>query len=135
MSESSSFVVKLIKEKYKSVRQFSFATGIPYTTIESGLKAGIGSMAVETVRKMCNALDIQIESLIAQDVKDELIKQSPLSAEEWCLILEYRSLSDNSKQEIRGYLEYRLSTDANAKKRKNSNPKISHREATLKAVD
>lgn len=68
---STDYITKLIKDKFKSVRQFSFETGIPYTTIKSGLAKGIGGMAIDTVIKMCDALGITVEELRAHD------KQSP----------------------------------------------------------
>ena len=69
-------------------------------------------MAVETVLKMCNALDIKIESLITPDVINTTDKQPSLSAKEWYLVLKYRSLSNDSKREIEGYIDYRYNTDA-----------------------
>jgi DNA-binding Xre family transcriptional regulator len=61
---STEYILDLIKIKYKNIRKFSEAIGIPYSTIKSGLKRGVGGMAVETVIKMCRALEISAEELI-----------------------------------------------------------------------
>ncbi len=60
-------IIEIIKKRYKSVRQFSIEIGVPYTTIKSGLNAGIGCMAVDTVIKMARALDMTVEQLIEAD--------------------------------------------------------------------
>lgn len=61
--DSTKFLVSLIKEQYKSIRQFAIAIDIPYTTIKSGINSGVGGMAVDTVIKMCDALGIKVEEL------------------------------------------------------------------------
>jgi molybdenum-dependent DNA-binding transcriptional regulator ModE len=63
LMDSTKFLVSLIKEKYGSIRQFAIALDIPYSTIKSGLNAGVGGMAVDTVIKMCDALGIKVEEL------------------------------------------------------------------------
>jgi hypothetical protein len=104
--DNTELIVKLIKEKFKSVRQFALAASIPYSTVKSGLKAGINGMAVENVIKMCAALDIQIDTLAASGpYSTEENRQ--FSADEYYLIEKYRSLSEPSKQDLLRYLEYR----------------------------
>ncbi len=60
MEELTIKIEQEIKKQYKSVRQFAIATGIPQTTIVSGLKNGIGGMAYETVVKICSYLHIEL---------------------------------------------------------------------------
>lgn len=108
--DSTEFILKLIHEKYKSIRQFSIAADIPYSTVKSGLKAGVRGMAVETVIKMCAALDIRLDTLIVSDSASKK-ESGQLSADEYYLVESYRSLSSQSKQEIMSYLEYRHDTD------------------------
>jgi hypothetical protein len=108
--DSTELILKLINEKYKSIRQFSIAADIPYSTVKSGLKAGIKGMAVETVIKMCTALDIQMDTLTISDSSSKK-GNSQLSADEYYLVERYRSLSNQSKQEIMRYIEYRHNTD------------------------
>lgn len=58
-------LLELIKKQYKSVRQFAVAVGIPYSTIDSGLKRGVRGMSVDIVIKMCKALGITVEDLLS----------------------------------------------------------------------
>ena len=60
MDELTMTVKSEIKRKYKSVRQFAAAIGIPQSTIISGLRKGVGGMAFDTVVKMCTALGIKL---------------------------------------------------------------------------
>lgn len=108
--DSTELILKLISEKYKSIRQFSIAADIPYSTVKSGLKAGINGMAVETVIKMCSALDIQMDTLSVSDSAGQK-EHGRLSADEYYLVERYRSLSSQSKQEIMDYIEYRYDSD------------------------
>lgn len=55
--------------KYKSVRAFSEATGIPYSTIDSILKRGIGGSSVSNVIKICRALEIDADALGEGELK------------------------------------------------------------------
>jgi hypothetical protein len=65
--DNTELILNLVKSKYKNIRKFSEATGIPYSTIKSGLKRGVGGMAVETVIKMCDALSISAEELFGTE--------------------------------------------------------------------
>lgn len=60
MNDLSSIIQDEIKKQYKSVRQFSIASGIPQTTLVSAMKNGIGGMAYETVVKICSLLHIEL---------------------------------------------------------------------------
>ena len=64
MNEVENKVIEKIKKKYNSIRQFAIEIDVPYTTIKSGLSAGIGGMAVDTVIKMAHALDMTVDELI-----------------------------------------------------------------------
>lgn len=117
--DSTELILKLINEKYKSIRQFSIAADIPYSTVKSGLKAGINGMAVENVIKMCTALDIRVDTLIVSDFAAKK-ENDQLSADEYFLLKKYRSLSAQSKQEIMNYLEYRHNADKNQRYKQKS---------------
>lgn len=107
---STELLLKLIRKKYKSIRQFAIAADIPYSTVKGGLRSGIQGMAVETVIKMCEALQIRVEDLLASG-KDRADRGGPLSADEYYLLEKYRSASAQSKQEIMHYIEYRHDID------------------------
>ena len=48
-----------IKKQYKSIRQFSEKSGIPYSTLSNALTKGIGGTSYETVIKICNMLKLK----------------------------------------------------------------------------
>lgn len=52
-----------ILTRYKSVRAFTTAVGIPYTTLDSVFKRGIQKAGVSTMIKIFNALNLDIESI------------------------------------------------------------------------
>lgn len=56
-------VKNLILRRYHSIREFSILTEIPYTTLDSILKRGIGNSSVTNVIKICRALDISADAL------------------------------------------------------------------------
>lgn len=56
-------VKNLILRRYHSIREFSILTEIPYTTLDSILKRGIGNSSVTNVIKICKALDISADAL------------------------------------------------------------------------
>ena len=64
------YLKELIKQKgYGNLKQFAAEIDIPYTTLLSMLNNGIG--AVGSIIKICEALDISVESL-----KSELVEPS-----------------------------------------------------------
>jgi hypothetical protein len=56
-------VKDLILRRYHSIREFSIATDIPYTTLDSILKRGVGNSSVTNVIKICKALGISVDAL------------------------------------------------------------------------
>ena len=83
MDQLTALIKQEIKKQYKSVRQFTTYLDIPYTTIASALKNGVGGTAYDTVTKICHALDIQLINyqnpvLINQDVLNVLERYNSL---------------------------------------------------------
>lgn len=94
-----------IKRQYKSVRKFTTALDLPYTTVTSALKNGIGGTAYETVTKICAALHIQLinyqnNAMINEDVLEFLYRYNRLDEKgmhtvRTILEMEYRRCTDN----------------------------------------
>ncbi len=83
MDQLTSLIKQEIKRQYKSVRKFTSHLDIPYTTIASALKNGVGGTAYETVIKICQALDIsavnyQDSALINEDTLGVLSRYNTL---------------------------------------------------------
>ena len=54
---------ELILSRYKSIREFIIEIDMPYTTIDSMFKRGIGNSSVSNVIKICKALGISADAL------------------------------------------------------------------------
>ena len=54
---------ELILKRFHSIRDFTNAIGLPYTTLDSMFRRGIGNSSVTNVIKVCNALDISVDAL------------------------------------------------------------------------
>ena len=48
-----------VKKQYKSVRQFSEKSGIPYSTLSNAFSKGIGGTSYDTVIKICTILNLK----------------------------------------------------------------------------
>lgn len=53
----------LILTRYRSIREFTIAVDMPYTTIDSIFRRGIGNSSVSNVIKICKALGISADDL------------------------------------------------------------------------
>lgn len=53
----------LILSRYRSIREFTIAVDIPYTTIDSIFRRGIDNSSVTTVIRVCKALGISADEL------------------------------------------------------------------------
>lgn len=53
----------LILSRYRSIREFTITIDMPYTTIDSIFRRGIGNSSVTNVIKICKALGISADEL------------------------------------------------------------------------
>lgn len=100
-------IKRLILTKYKSVRAFADAEGLPYTTVASMLHRGIMNARLETVFKVCKCLNISVDALehgeICPRVKN--IEDEELTTEESEMLAKYRQLDERGQRRIRRALE------------------------------
>ena len=61
-------IKNLILNRFHSIREFSIVTDIPYTTLDSILKRGIGNSSVSNVIKICKALGISADALAEGEI-------------------------------------------------------------------
>lgn len=59
MDSITKLIKNEIKQQYKSVKKFSEASGIPYSTLSNALAKGIEGTSYETVVKICKLLNIK----------------------------------------------------------------------------
>ena len=62
-------LTELILSRYNSKREFTIAAGIPYTTLDSVLRRGIGNSSVDTIIKICHALHISADALAVGEIE------------------------------------------------------------------
>lgn len=71
MDKFTQLIKTEIKRQYKSVRQFSEKSGIPYSTLSNALSKGIGGTSFETVLKICSLLGLNHMYNIHSNESDE----------------------------------------------------------------
>lgn len=54
---------ELILKRYNSIREFTIAINMPYSTLDSIFKRGIGNSSVTNIIKICRALNISADAL------------------------------------------------------------------------
>lgn len=63
MDERTKLIETLIYQKGYNIKSFSEYINVPYTTILTMLKRGIGGTAVDTIIKVCEALGVSVDAL------------------------------------------------------------------------
>lgn len=66
----------LILKRYHSIREFTIAIDMPYTTMDSIFRRGIGNSSVSNIIKICKALNISADALADGEISP--IKNRPL---------------------------------------------------------
>lgn len=70
-----------ILNQYKSVRAFTKAIDVPYTTLHSVFSRGIANAGIETMLRVFDALDLDIESIQTGTLQHKETKKSPIAEE------------------------------------------------------
>ena len=102
-----------ILSKYKSIRAFTTAIDIPYSTLDSVFKRGIMNAGISTMVKVFNALDLDIESIQDGELHHRIRPEETISGnidsiltrDEMMLISNYRSFNDEGKKKAYAYIE------------------------------
>lgn len=96
MDHLTKTVQQEIARQFKSVRQFSFAVGIPLSTVNSALHNGVGGSGYDTVVKMCKVLGIKA-------VSDDRARYLTEETEE--LLERYAELDDYGRHTVSSVLK------------------------------
>lgn len=95
MDEKSVRLKNIISARYPSVKAFAREAGIPYTTLATALKNGIGGMAADKVLAVCDALQIDFRTL------EPLSPDSAgLTLQEQELLQAFRSMDGKSQEQV-----------------------------------
>lgn len=97
---------ELILNNYKSIRAFTKEIDIPYSTIDTMLKRGIGGTSITTVLKVCNALKIDADALIDNKLKEkEHFVNISINPFEQNILKKYNALDEHGKDIVITILE------------------------------
>lgn len=88
-----------ILSQYKSVRAFTTAIGIPYTTLDSVFKRGVQNAGVCTMIKVFNALNLDIESIQCGELRPATSNVSPIRSGE----KNYRVVNESEYRIVAAY--------------------------------
>lgn len=90
---------EFILSRYKSIRAFSQEINMPYSTLDSMFKRGLGNASITNVIRICDVLGISVDELSEGRIS---IKQEPkgISVKETDLLHKYRSVDDRGRQTI-----------------------------------
>ena len=103
-----------IKRQYKSVRKFSEASGIPYSTLSNALTKGIDGTSYGTVIKICKLLNLKqaydVDLTVFNDQFHEIcsmlaaLDEQGVHTVKTILSVEYdRCTSDDTLPSVKGY--------------------------------
>ena len=59
----------LILSRYHSIRDFTTYVGLPYTTLDSMFRRGVGNSSITNVLKVCKALGISMDALADGEIQ------------------------------------------------------------------
>lgn len=100
-----------ILQKYRSIREFSIESEIPYSTIDNIFKRGVLGGGMSTIMKICDCLGISIDSL-SHGVIEEIAAIKPKYDENTQLAFDmYLQLDSEDRAEIRGTMKQMLKSE------------------------
>lgn len=101
---------RLIEQNYNSVKEFSKCCNLPYTTVYTILKNGVGKANVNNIIVICRELNITVEQLydIAGDKKEQhniitslgISSKDKLTDSESQLLKKYHFLDEYGKEAV-----------------------------------
>ena len=102
-------IKNMIIKKYGSLRHFCNKIDVPYSTIDSILKRGLGKANVLNVIKICDALGLSVDSLkhgIIEPVETEQVTPEEFAYEVRSLLCKTTNLTEQQKQHLMHTLEF-----------------------------
>ena len=90
----------LILSRYKSLRQFSLDIDMPYSTIDTMLKKGIGGASIQNIIKICQALAIDTDALAEGRLEERKANDIVVTFREQTMLKKYRSIDQEGRQTV-----------------------------------
>lgn len=97
----------LILTRYKSIREFSIAIGMPYSTIDTILKKGVNNTSISNIFKICKNLNISVDALADGQIIHNDIKThyEELPETELYLVRKFQSFDASGQVKIMEYIK------------------------------
>lgn len=90
-----------ILQRYKSIKEFASVANIPYTTLDSILKRGVGKANVLNIIRLCNALEIDTQALAQGVISPQTSKiTTDVSLEESEHLKKYRAIDARGRDMV-----------------------------------
>lgn len=89
-----------ILRRHKSIRAFTSAVGIPYSTVDSIFKRGITNTGVGTVIKICEYLGLDVESICTEELRKKENAPTPSKDDAGVLTAQELSRLSNSMDQM-----------------------------------
>lgn len=101
MGISEDKLKEYILTKYKSIREFTVAVDMPYSTIDSIFKRGIRKASIDNIIKICDFLNISVDALIEGIVEPKSSQPHTLAAH-----FDGDEYTEDELDEIRQFAEF-----------------------------
>lgn len=101
MGTSEDRLKEYILTKYKSVREFTGAIDMPYSTVDSIFKRGIRNASVENIIKICEFLGISTDALIKGYIERKSSEPTTIAAH-----LDADDLTEAEMEDVANYISY-----------------------------
>ena len=88
----------LVLASYGSMREFSIALNMPYSTLDSIFKRGVENASIGNIIKICCALHISVDELAAGRIANRQVATATPGEDE--LVRLYRSVNEDGKNHI-----------------------------------
>ena len=98
------YLRSLIKNTGQNIKEFAHNLGIPYTTLLSMLK-NIGGSSVDSVIKICKALNITVEQLSEYDLNPKIEGNLNIPEDDMPIIKKFLNLTERNKIKIEGQID------------------------------
>lgn len=105
---------KLIIEKSGSVNKFAQEIGIAQSTLVSVFSRGVNKSNINTIIKICQALEISADALIDgrivsnKDIGTDFLIQSEQDPKQQVLIERFSTLSPENQKQVESYISFLL---------------------------
>ena len=105
---------KLIIEKSGSVNRFAQEIGIAQSTLVSVFSRGVNKSNINTIIKICQALEISADALIDgrivsnKDIGTDFLIQSEQDPKQQILIERFYTLSPENQKQVESYISFLL---------------------------